>query len=261
MTPLDFQNLKGKRKLSMVTCYDYSFAKLLDATAVDSILVGDSGSMVMSGHDTTVKANLEDLVFFTSSVARGSRNKLIIADMPFLSFRKSIDAGLDAAQALMQAGAHALKLEGIRGHESLVGRLVESGIPVMGHLGLTPQHVHGLGGYKVQGRSEDSANRIEADALTLQELGVFSIVLECLPTSLAARLSKKLIVPTIGIGAGPDTDGQVLVLQDLLGLNVDMKPKFVRNYLNGQELVQSAFEKFHSDVVSGQFPGPQESYQ
>lgn len=260
MSPIDFAKQKNKRPLSMVTCYDSTFAKIISHSDVDAVLVGDSGAMVMGGQPDTTRATLQDMCFFTASVARGLKNKLLIADMPFLTFRKSIDAGMDAAHALIQAGAHALKVEGVRGHEQLIERLVLSGLPVMGHLGLTPQSVHGLGGYHVQGRTDAAAQQIEEDAKNLQALGIFSLVLECVPTGLAGQITRSLQIPTIGIGAGPDTDGQVLVLHDLLGLTPDLSPRFVRKFLNGGELVSKALAEFHENVVRREFPSTKESY-
>jgi len=260
MNSIDFRQSKGKRKLSLVTCYDATFARIIQKSGIDAILVGDSGSMVMAGRRDTTQATLADLCFFTGSVCRGAPEKLIIADMPFLSFRKSTDAGMSAAEELIRSGAHAVKLEGVRGHENLIERLVQSGIPVMGHLGLTPQHIHQLGGYKVQGREQSAAKKILDDALLLEQLGVFSMVLECVPNSLASEITQQVQVPTVGIGAGPDTDGQILVLHDLLGLNTEFKPKFVRQFLDGAALVQEALQEYQASVEKGQFPATSESY-
>jgi len=222
-----------KRKLSMVTCYDYTFARLLSTTAVDAILVGDSAAMVIYGHPSTIPANLDMMRLHTEAVARGAGSKMVVADLPFLTYRKGLSAALDAAQALLSAGAHAVKLEGVAGHEDVIQRMVQSGIPVMGHLGLQPQSVHAYGGFRVQGRSDDSAREIARQAEVLEELGAFAIVLECVPASLAQEISSALRVPTIGIGAGAGCDGQILVLQDLLGLNMDARPKFARPFVNG----------------------------
>jgi 3-methyl-2-oxobutanoate hydroxymethyltransferase len=248
------------RRLSMVTCYDYTFARLLARSSVDAILVGDSAAMVMHGHDSTLHASVELMRLHTQAVARGAGDKFLIADMPFLSFRKGVPAALDAAQALMSAGAQAVKLEGVDGHEDVVERLVGSGIPVMGHLGMQPQSVHAYGGFRVQGRSEEQAERIRRQAGTLQDLGVFAIVLECVPACLAQKITNGLLIPTIGIGAGAGCDGQILVLQDLLGLNVDFHPKFARAFCDGAGAVAEALAHFDEAVKAGTFPAAQESY-
>jgi 3-methyl-2-oxobutanoate hydroxymethyltransferase len=258
----DFLHSKTeKRKLSMVTCYDYTFARLLSTTAIDAILVGDSAAMVVYGHPSTLSANIDMIRVLTEAVARGAGNKMVVADMPFLSYRKGVPAALDAAQVLMSAGAHAVKLEGVEGHEDVIRRMTQSGIPVMGHLGLQPQSVNAYGGYRIQGRTEDAARRILHEACTLQKLGVFAVVLECIPSTLAEAVTAALRIPTIGIGAGAGCDGQILVLQDLLGLNLDMKPKFVRCFGQGARCIQGAIADFDQAVKSGSFPADEESYQ
>ncbi|HTX34352.1 MAG TPA: 3-methyl-2-oxobutanoate hydroxymethyltransferase [Bryobacteraceae bacterium] len=257
----DFLRAKGeKRKLSMVTCYDYTFARLLSQTAIDGILVGDSAAMVMYGHTSTLSASVELMRLHTEAVARGAGDKLVVADMPFLSYRKGLAAALDAAQVLMIAGAHALKLEGVDGHEDVIERLAGSGVPVMGHLGLQPQSLLSYGGYKIQGRNGEGAQAILRESKMLQELGAFAIVLECIPASLAAEVTAALRIPAIGIGAGAGCDGQILVLQDLLGLNLDFKPKFVRSFGEGARGVLEAVGEFDSAVKSGAFPAAAESY-
>jgi 3-methyl-2-oxobutanoate hydroxymethyltransferase len=248
------------RKLSMVTCYDYTFARLLSKTAIDGILVGDSAAMVMHGHPSTLSATTEMMRLHTEAVARGAPGKFIVADMPFLSFRKGPAAALDAASILMVAGAHAVKLEGVDGHEDVVQRMVQSGIPVMGHVGMQPQSVHAYGGFKVQGRNGDSARHIARQAAALEELGVFAIVLECVPANLAREISQSLRIPSIGIGAGPGCDGQILVLQDLLGLNTDFRPKFARPFVDGARCVLETLANFDGAVKSGTFPAEEESY-
>jgi 3-methyl-2-oxobutanoate hydroxymethyltransferase len=250
-----------QRKLSMITCYDYTFARLLSQTAVDGLLVGDSAAMVMHGHRSTLSASVEMMRFHTEAVARGAGDKLVVADLPFLSYRKGLAAALDAAGALMVAGANAVKLEGVDGHEDAIRRMVTSGVPVMGHLGLQPQSVQTFGGYKLQGRDGASAEAILRDAQTLEELGAFAIVLECIPAPLASRITAAVHIPTIGIGAGAGCDGQILVLQDLLGLNVDFKPKFVRTFGCGAGGVLGAVKEYDSAVKSGVFPATEESYQ
>jgi len=258
---LDFGAAKSSgQKISMVTCYDAAFARVLEASQVDSILVGDSAAMVMHGHPDTLAATVELMALHTAAVRRGAPTRFLITDLPFLSFRKGVPAALDAVAAMMRAGAQAVKLEGVAGHEDVIAAIAGSGVPVMGHLGLTPQSVNALAGYRVQGRSEDAAARIVEDAKRLEALGCFSIVLECVPSALGARITKAVGIPTIGIGAGADCDGQVLVLQDLLGLTGGHRPKFVRTYLDGAQAVREAIDRFDSDVKQGTFPSAAESY-
>jgi 3-methyl-2-oxobutanoate hydroxymethyltransferase len=251
--------LEGRR-LSMITCYDYSFARLLAASPVDGILVGDSVAMVIHGHPSTVTANVGMMRIHTEAVARGAGGKFIVADMPFLSFRKGVAAALDAAHVLMSAGANAVKLEGVDGHEDVVERLVQSGIPVMGHVGLQPQSVQAYGGYRVQGRSEENAREIARQACALQQLGAFAVVLECIPAKLAGEITTALRIPTIGIGAGASCDGQILVLQDLLGMNTGHRPKFARPFSDGADAVMEAVANFDAAVKAGTFPAVEESY-
>ncbi len=249
------------RKLSMVTCYDYTFARLLSSTPIDGILVGDSVAMVVYGHPSTLAASVEMMRLHTAAVARGAGDKLIVADMPFLSFRKGLSAALDAAHALMSAGAQAVKLEGVWGHEDVIQRMTQSGIPVMGHLGLQPQSIHTYGGYRIQGRNDEAAEAIVREACALQELGAFAVVLECIPATLAEKITAGIRIPTIGIGAGAGCDGQILVLQDLLGMNVDFKPKFVRCFGEGVRRVRDAVGSFDEAVKAGSFPAAEESYE
>jgi 3-methyl-2-oxobutanoate hydroxymethyltransferase len=257
----DFLRAKAeRRKLSMVTCYDYTFARLLSKSAIDGILVGDSAAMVMHGHPSTLSASVEVMRLHTESVVRGAAGKFVVADMPFLTFRKGVTAGLDAAQVLMTAGANAVKLEGVDGHEDVIQRLVGSGIPVMGHLGMQPQSIHSYGGFRVQGRSDDSAREMVRQAASLEELGAFAIVLECVPADLARQITEALRIPTIGIGAGVGCDGQILVLQDLLGLNPDFRPKFARPFVDGARCVVDAVGRFDDAVKAGTFPATEESY-
>lgn len=262
MCAIDFVRAKAEsRKLSMVTCYDYTFARLLSKTAIDAILVGDSAAMVMHGYPSTISANIDMMRFHTEAVARGAGDKFIVADMPFLSFRKGLAAALDAAEVLMSAGAHAVKLEGVAGHEDVIERLTQSGVPVMGHLGLQPQSVHRYGGFKVQGQTGESACEILRQSKTLQELGAFAIVLECIPARVAAEITQTVHIPTIGIGAGAGCDGQILVLQDMLGMTVDFQPKFVRTFLNGAGSIVDAIGKYDEAIKAGAFPTAKESYQ
>lgn len=244
------------RKIVMLTAYDYWSARLLNSSEVDCLLVGDSSAMVMHGYPDTVQATTDMLAVHTRAVRLGAPDKFLIADMPFLTFGGSLDRALDCVRQLMAAGAQAVKLEGAC---ELVRPLVATGIPVMGHLGLTPQSVHALGGYKVQGRG-DAGERVLRDALALQEAGCFALVLECVPSELGARITRELAIPTIGIGAGPDTDGQVLVLQDMLGAQTQFQPKFVRRYADVAGVVQEAVASFARDVREGAFPSVAESY-
>lgn len=262
MNVLDFQTLKSRQeKIVMLTCYDYTSARIVQETDVDVILVGDSAAMVMHGHGTTIPADIDMMCRHIESVARGTQNKFIVGDMPFLSFRQSLTDNMRAVASVMKAGAHAVKLEGIEGNAETIRHIVKSGVPVMGHLGLTPQSVNQLGGFRVQGRGEDAGHKLFEEALACEKAGCFAVVLECVPDELAAKITRALNIPTIGIGAGPDTDGQVLVMQDLLGLSSDFKPRFVRKYLDGKRLWQDAFNAFASDVKSGSFPAADESYR
>jgi 3-methyl-2-oxobutanoate hydroxymethyltransferase len=258
---LEFAAAKSSgRKISMTTCYDASFARVLEATAIDCVLIGDSAAMVMHGYPDTLAASVEMMAAHTAAVRRGAPSLFLIGDMPFLSFRKGIPAALDAAGALMRAGAQAVKIEGVAGHEDVITAMAGSGLPVMGHLGLTPQSMHALAGFRVQGRTADAATRILADARRCEELGCFALVLESVPAPLAAEITRTLGIPTIGIGAGIECDGQVLVLQDLLGLNTGFRPKFLRTYLDGIALVREAVNRFDRDIKQGAFPSAAESY-
>src|SRR5580693_8806019 len=254
MTTRDFLDAKAcGRKLSMVTCYDYTFARLLSRSAIDGILVGDSAAMVIHGHPSTLSMTVELARLHTEAVVRGAAGKFVVADMPFLSFRKGLAAALDCAQVLMRAGARAVKLEGVDGHEDVIQRMAQSGIPVMGHLGLQPQSVNAYGGFRVQGRSDDSARDIVRQAAALEQLGAFAIVLECVPSNLAQEITEALHIPTIGIGAGGGCDGQILVLQDLLGMNTDFHPRFARSFLDGARCVLDAVAHFDEEVKAGAF--------
>jgi 3-methyl-2-oxobutanoate hydroxymethyltransferase len=261
MSGKDFLIAKTQqRKLSLVTCYDYTFARLLSKSAIDGILVGDSAGMVMHGHPSTLSMTVDLMRLHTEAVVRGAADKFVVADMPFLSFRKGCTAALDGAQALMSAGANAVKLEGVDGHEDAIRRLTQSGVPVMGHLGMQPQSVHAYGGFRVQGCGEDSARNILRQAAALEELGAFAIVLECVPAQLAKEITKAIQIPTIGIGAGSECDGQILVLQDLMGMNVDFHPKFARPFIQGGRCVIDAVARFDEAVKAGTFPSAEESY-
>lgn len=261
MNVLDFQACKARgEKIVMLTCYDYTSARIVQDSDVDVILVGDSAAMVMHGYGTTIPADIEMMCQHIESVSRGTSNKFIVGDMPFLSFRQSRTDNMRAVASVMKAGAHAVKLEGIEGNVETITHIVESGVPVMGHLGLTPQSVNQLGGFRVQGRGDSAAQKLKQEAMACEQAGCFALVLECVPADLAAEITASLNIPTIGIGAGAGTDGQVLVMQDLLGLSSDFKPKFVRKYLDGRTVLLNAFNAYARDVKSGQFPASDESY-
>jgi 3-methyl-2-oxobutanoate hydroxymethyltransferase len=258
-TILDFSRAKREQHpLVMVAAYDALMARIVAASEADAILVGDSAAMVVHGFPSTVHATIEMMCLHVAAVRRGAPELLVVADMPFLAARRGKEAATDAAGALMQAGATAVKLEGVAGHEDVIAHLVGSGIPVMGHLGLTPQSVHQLGGYRFQGRAPEEAERLRRDARTLEELGAFSFVLECVPAALAATITEERAIPSIGIGAGAGTAGQVLVLSDLLGLDARFQPRFARRYLEGHELVRDAVNRFAQDVRAARFPAREE---
>jgi 3-methyl-2-oxobutanoate hydroxymethyltransferase len=244
----------------MVTAYDAWSARLVADLPVDCLLVGDSAMMVVHGEADTLGATPELMALHTRAVARGAPGKFIVADMPFLSARRGRVPALECAAQLLRAGAHAVKIEGARGHADVIRHLVESGIPVMGHLGLTPQLVHTLGGYKVQGRDELAAARLREDAMVLEEAGAFALVLECIPRQLARAITAARGIPTIGIGAGLGCDGQVLVLHDLLGLNPSFRPRFARVFADGAGLVGRGVGRFAAAVRRGTFPRTKESF-
>ncbi len=261
MNRLDFQRMHDDgHKITMVTCYDYWTAAIVAKSNVDCLLVGDSVAMVMHGFDTTVAATVDMMVMHTKAVAKGANNKFIVTDLPFLSYRKSLDAVMDVVQAIMQAGAHAVKLEGVYGNENLIEHLVTSGVPVMGHIGLTPQYMHQLGGFKVQGRDMATANSLIEQAKLLQTLGCFAIVLECIPRTLADTITQQLSIPTIGIGAGEKTSGQVLVLQDLIGSN-DSAYKFVKQYTKIHQDLLQALNQYDSEVKTVTFPSTEHCFE
>lgn len=250
------------KKSSWVTCYDYSSALILKQSPIQGVLIGDSVAMTIYGHVNTLNATTEMIARHTSAVAKALEGTsiMIVADLPFLSVRKSLDYLLVDVTQLMQAGAHAVKIEGLRGNESKIQYLVESGIPVMGHLGLTPQFINQFGGFKVQGKSEQQAEAILNDALEMQKQGCFALVLECIPSSLASLIQSQLSIPVIGIGAGSSTDGQILVWQDLLGYPSPHKPKFVRYFANHQKEALHALTQYHNEVLQQSFPSPLETY-
>jgi len=244
-------------KIAMLTAYDYTMARLLDRAGIDVLLVGDSLGMVMLGHETTLPVTLDAMIHHTRAVSRGTQRALLIADMPFLTYQVSVEEAMrNAARLIQEGGAHAVKLEGGGAAIEATARLVEAGIPVMGHLGLLPQSVHQLGGFRQQARDETDAAQLLADAQALAEAGAFAVVLESIPAAVAAKVTEELDVPTIGIGAGPYCDGQVLVSYDMLGLSQDAVPSFVRRYAElGEETVAAARE-YTEDVRAGRFPAP-----
>ena len=249
------------RKLTFTTCYDWWSARILNESSVDGILVGDSAAMVMHGHPTTLPATPEMMSLHIAAVARGAPDKFLIGDMPFPSHRKGIPAAMDVVDAFLTAGAHAVKLEGIEGHDEIVRHIVGSGVPVMGHVGLTPQSVNALGGYRVQGRGEDAAERLVEESRRLEQAGCFSLVVEGVASETAAEITRAVSIPTIGIGAGPDVDGQVLVLHDLAGLQREVKPKFVRALADGYRVLLNAVEDFDRARQVPQTVGDRETYE
>jgi 3-methyl-2-oxobutanoate hydroxymethyltransferase len=262
MNVLDFQKMKNEgRKISMVTCYDYSSARAVAESSIDCILVGDSLAMLMHGHPTTLSATTAMMALHTAAVARGAPSKFIVADLPFLSYRKGLKDAMDAVQELMTAGAHAVKLEGVRGHAEIVRHIIDSGVPVMGHLGLTPQSINLLGGMKVQARNDAAVEILAEQARELEAAGCFSLVLECVPSGAARKVTDLLKIPTIGIGAGASVSGQVLVYQDVLGLNPGFRPKFLRSYADTFGMIQAELNAYNCDVKEGSFPSESESYE
>ena len=255
------QAMRGKdEKIAVLTCYDASFAALLEAQGVDVLLVGDSLGMVMQGHETTLPVTLDDMVYHTACVARGSKQALIITDMPFGTFQVSPQETFAHAARLMAAGAQMVKLEGGDAMVETVRFLTERGIPVCGHIGLTPQSVYQLGGYRVQGKSVADAQRLLQDATSLEQAGAGLIVLETIPALLAAEITAQLAIPTIGIGAGAECSGQVLVLQDMLDIYPGKKPRFVKDYMQGADSIAAAVKNYVAEVKAGSFPGQEHSF-
>lgn len=252
---------KNGEKISMLTAYDYTMARIIDAAGMDVILVGDSASNVMAGHETTVPMTMEHMIYHTSCVVRGVDRALVIADLPFMSYQVTAkEALISAGRMMKEAGAHGIKMEGGRHIVDTVEKIVNAGIPVMGHLGLTPQSIYNFGTYKVRATDESEANQLIEDAKLLEEAGCFSLVLEKIPAKLAARVTKELSIPTIGIGAGKKCDGQVLVSHDMLGLNKEFKPRFLRRYADLHSEVTKAVQHYIKDVKEEKFPNDQEEY-
>lgn len=262
ITPSSFIEMKRKgQKITELTAYDYSTAKLVDKAGIDAILVGDSLGMTMLGYPDTLSVTMEDMIHHSRAVARACEHTLVIMDMPFMSYQTSVVEAVNNAGRLMkEARGNAVKLEGGKSVCLQIRAIVEAGIPVQAHVGLTPQSVNALGGFRVQGKGEDNARRVLEDALAVEEAGAFSVVLECIPPKLAALISSKLTIPTIGIGAGSGCDGQVLVVQDMLGMTMDFTPKFVKHFGEIGESMVSAFEAYAREVREGTFPEAKHSY-
>jgi 3-methyl-2-oxobutanoate hydroxymethyltransferase len=262
VTVLELLGMKQRgERIVVLTCYDALFARLLDAAGVDILLVGDSVNQVLAGADTTLSATLDQMIYHTTIVRRGATRAMVVCDMPFLTYQVSREEAIrNAGRVLQETGCHAVKLEGGAPVVETTRALVDVGIPVMGHLGLTPQSVHALGGYRVQGRDERSAERLKTDATALEQAGAFAVVLELVPAPLASQISKALTIPTIGIGAGPACDGQVLVLPDMLGLNEQFTAKFVKRYAALAEDVREAVTLYAAEVREGRYPGPEHSF-
>ncbi len=262
VTTLTLMEMKQrKEKISMLTSYDYSMARLVDAAGVDVILVGDSASNVMAGHETTLPITLDQMIYHASSVVRAARRALVVVDLPFGSYQGNSKEALNSSIRIMkESGAHAVKLEGGSEIGESVKRILTAGIPVMGHLGLTPQSIYKFGTYQVRAREEEEAARLLEDAQLLAESGVFAIVLEKIPATLAAAVAEAVSVPVIGIGAGGQCDGQVLVVHDMLGITEAFSPRFLRRYLNAGELIREAVARYVEDVKGGDFPNSKEQY-
>lgn len=248
-------------KISMLTAYDFSFARIFDKAGIEIILVGDSASNVMAGHETTLPITLDQMIYHASSVIRGIHRCLVVVDMPFGSYQSNSDIALASAIRIMkETGAHAIKLEGGEEVIESIKRIVSAGIPVMGHLGLTPQSIYKFGTYTVRATEQEEANKLRRDAKLLEKAGCFATVLEKIPAQLAKEVKESLHIPTIGIGAGKHCDGQVLVMHDMLGINTEFRPRFLRQYLNLNEQVTSAVQQYINDVKANSFPGENEQY-
>jgi 3-methyl-2-oxobutanoate hydroxymethyltransferase len=248
-------------KISMITAYDYSMARIFDQAGIDILLVGDSASNVMAGHETTLPITLEQMIYHTDCVVRGVHRALVVADLPFMSYQVSArEALINAGRLMKEAGAHAVKVEGGQAIAPSVRGIVDAGIPVMGHLGLTPQSIYKFGTYKVRATEQDEADQLLKDALLLEDSGCFALVLEKIPARLAEKVTQALTIPTIGIGAGSACDGQVLVAHDMLGINKEFNPRFVRRYADLHTIMTEAVQQYMRDIKSGQFPSPSEQY-
>ena len=261
-TVITLQQMKEQgQKISMLTAYDYSTAKLEDEAGVNMILVGDSLGNVILGYEETISVTMEDMIHHGAAVSRGAKNAMVVIDMPFMSYQTSVyDAVVNAGRLMKEGRGGAVKLEGGKEVCPQIKAIVDAGIPVCAHLGLTPQSINAFGGFKVQGKSEEAARKILEDAKAVEEAGAFAVVLEGIPSKLAALVTKELTIPTIGIGAGRDCDGQVLVYQDLLGMFTDFTPKFVKRYANIGEVMKNAFKQYFEEIQSGVFPGEENQY-
>lgn len=255
-TVKSFQEAKeNNKKISMLTAYDYSMAKIADGSGVDALLIGDSLGMVFQGHDSTLPVTIDDMIYHTKAVVRGTKRALVVTDMPFLSYHISTEEAIrNAGRLVKEGGAEAVKLEGGVHFAPTIKAIVEAQIPVMGHLGLTPQSVNAFGGFKVQGKSEEDARQILEDAKALEKAGVFAIVLECIPDKLAQLVTESINIPTIGIGAGNNCDGQILVINDMLGMYSDFVPKFVKQYAKLNPDITTAIQSYIAEVQNGEFP-------
>jgi 3-methyl-2-oxobutanoate hydroxymethyltransferase len=262
ITTHTLQKMKANgEKISMLTAYDFSFAKIIDGAGIDIILVGDSASNVMAGHETTLPITLDQMIYHAQSVVRGVDRCLVLVDMPFGTYQSNSELALASAVRIMkETGGHSLKLEGGEEVIDSVRKIVDAGIPVMGHLGLTPQSIYKFGTYAVRAKEEEEADKLKRDAKLLEEAGCFAVLMEKIPAALAKEVSESLTIPTIGIGAGPHCDGQVLVMHDMLGINTEFKPRFLRQYLNIHELATKAVQQYIKDVKSKSFPNESEQY-
>lgn len=255
-TAAEFLKMKREgRRIAELTCYDYTTAKLVEKSGMNAILVGDSLGMTMLGYSDTLPVTLDDMIRYSAAVSRACSDTMVIMDMPFMSYQPSVyDAVVNAGRLMKGGGGNAVKLEGGAAVKEHIRAIADAGIPVQAHIGMTPQSVNAFGGFKVQGKGEAAARRLLEDALAVQEAGAFSVVLECVPPKLAALITKKLVIPTIGIGAGAGCDGQVLVYQDMLGMNTDFTPKFVKKYASVGEIMTEAFRSYIEEVRGGAFP-------
>jgi len=260
-TAVKIKALKGKQKIAMLTAYDALTGSLVDQADIPVILVGDSLAMTVLGYETTLPVSMDEMVHHTASVSRGVANALVVADMPFMSYQPSIAMGLEnAGRFIKEAGADAVKIEGGAVRAELIESLVKNGVPVLGHIGLTPQSIKEMGGYKVQGKTTEQARQLMDDAMAVEQAGAFALVLECVPAELGKTISRALSIPTIGIGAGADCDGQVLVFTDLLGISGKPVPKFVKKYADLNPVITAALADYKADVESGSFPTAEQSY-
>lgn len=261
-TVLDIQKMKTDgEKITVLTCYDYPFARIMDACGIDVILIGDSVGVVVSGYENTLPVTMDEIVYHTRAVMRANPKALVVSDMPFMSYQIDIaTARMNAGRLIREGGAAAVKLEGGTNVAATIRALVEIDIPVVAHIGLTPQSIHRMGGYRVQGKKQEQAEQLLADALAVEGAGAFAVVLEGIPQTLARRITESLSIPTIGIGAGPHCDGQVLVIHDILGLCEKYSPKFVKRYADAKELVAGAVNAYMDDVRSGTFPAEEHSF-